>query len=182
MVLLVKQFQMFVVLFLCVQFFNTFLTADALAQTSVDDLRKKGQQCIDWQNSAEIADRLDLVGCLNSCARFAEMAANDPNLLAEDRINTCNEVYAALEREISGEPLAPEEFEQAPETIEEMVKDMNKKEQECKMKAENAKTPVEKRSAESCYNTCYRGALKISKGGVPVEQAKNNWKMCVGVK
>ncbi|QMU60803.1 MAG: hypothetical protein GKR92_03485 [Gammaproteobacteria bacterium] len=145
----------------------------------MDDLRKKGQQCIDWKKSSEKAQRASVTGCLMSCARLAAMADQNPELLTEDRIKQCNEEHAAIERIVSGEPPVPKEVVQAPETIEAIIKDMNKKEQECKAKMESAKTPLDKEHASACANTCYRSAFKINRGGVPLEQAKANWKMCV---
>ena len=162
--------------------FALVLSADTQAGTSADDIRKKGKQCIAWQNAALDVDPSDMLGCLNSCARLGEMVVNEPELLTDERIDTCNEVYFAVERQVAGEQSTPKAVvDQPPETIEEMVDEMRNKTQECVTTAENANTQVQKSNAEACANTCYRGALKISRGGVPVEQAKANWKMCIVV-
>ncbi len=140
-------------------------------------MRKKGQQCAAWVDAGKLrSDRAHM--CIAACWRYAETVTKHPELLTDRSIQSCEENYANTKNQLPGMKKPAIAVTKAPETIDDMVNDMNKATQEWKVKLENASDSTSKRQAQECHDACSRGATRISRAGYRIDRAQKYWANC----
>lgn len=177
MAISIKKILISTALVFSVYFLNVHLIQDIHAASVVEEIRKKGQQCRSWVEAGVF--RGDQVSnCLAACERYSYSLEKYPEMLSDLGIQRCNESYSGAKQKHPDfkKPIIP--IAKAPDTIEEMIKDMNKATQEYKEKVEKASTSTLKRQAQDCHDACSRGVAMISREGTHLSRAKVRWAGC----
>lgn len=179
MTIFFKRFLKTTSLVFSVYLINVFFIEVIRAETVVDDMRAKGQECAAWVDAGEIrSDRAHI--CIARCGRYAESVTRNPELFTDDSVRRCDEAYANTKNRLAGVDKATKPVAKAPGTIDEMVKDMNRTKQEWKAKIDNAPGSTENKQAQYCHEACGRGITWISRKGTRINRAQRYWAACKG--
>ncbi len=180
MIISIKQLFIVTALILSICFLMVLSTQNLHAETGSQKLLNKGEQCVTWIRSNEISrQNPNASSCLLLCKRYGTKASAYPHLLTDEGIKKCHDAYSEVEKHVTGIK-NPVTTDQAPETIEEMVEDMNIFAQKFQVMVNNAKTLSEERQANGGYRACVGGAKRIQ--ALDVATAKPYWKLCTNGK
>lgn len=157
------------------------LIQDIQAETVAEELRKKGEQCRGWVEAGDLR-RDQASNCLAACERYGYALEKHPEILSDEGVRGCNVAYSRTKNKVPGmeKPKAP--AAKAPNTIEDMIKDMNMAAQAWKVIVENASTSELKRQAETCRGSCSSGVKFVSRKGYRIDRAQRYWRGCTECK
>lgn len=151
-------------------FLGVLSIQDIHAETIADEMRNKSQQCAAWANTGEIAyDKAHF--CVISCRI-------DEELLTDENVQNCRNEYSFVKNKVAGITKPEIVILKPPGTIDEMVVDMNKAQQDYKVAIENAATTAFKNKAQNCHDSCARDVKRISRQGTSMHRAEAFWLRC----
>ena len=85
-----------------------FLIPDVRAESVVEELRNKGQQCQSWIDAGDVSRRQGY-NCVALCERYGVSVEQHPELLSDGAVRGCNETYSRLRKSLPGmqQPTVP---------------------------------------------------------------------------
>ncbi len=85
-----------------------FLIHDVHAETAVEELLNKGQECRSWVAAGDL-NRRYASSCLTACEKLGAMVAQHPELLTDEVLQRCSEAHSSAQAYLPGmqKPEAP---------------------------------------------------------------------------
>jgi hypothetical protein len=78
-----------------------FLIHNVHAETAVEELQNKGQDCRSWMEAGDL-NRRYASGCLTACERHGAMVAQRPETLTDEAVQRCSEAYSRAQAYLQG--------------------------------------------------------------------------------
>ena len=162
-------------------FLNVLFIQNANAESVIDDIQNKGQQCRSWVQAGDLR-RDQVSNCLGACESYGYSLKKHPEILSEAGIQGCNNSYSMAKNKMHGTGKPASSITQAPDTIESIIEDLKKASNEWKIEAEKATTPTAKKQAEACYSTCDIAGKRIASKATSIHRAQGYWSQCAECK
>lgn len=100
MIISFKQLLITTALVFTVYLLNALLIEDIHAGTVVEEMYKKGEQCVTWAYSQDQSSD-HARDCINQCGRYAKLVDRNPEALTDKNVQKCNEAYASAKNHAS---------------------------------------------------------------------------------